>query len=136
MKNYTMLDCQIEVDEEKTKQWYANAKEWGCECGDCINFLEVARRGELPDIVNHYLSVFGIPPTKATYVCRLPSFERVYQFSYRICGNIVKNHSSPIVGDVHFCYETYPYGAPEFPEPHFDIEFFVELPWVLDEPDA
>ena len=26
-----------------------------------------------------------------------------------------------------------PYGAPNFPEPHFDVIFFAELPWILDE---
>jgi hypothetical protein len=34
------------------------------------------------------------------------------------------------------CHETYPYGAPDFLEPHFDIEFFLWLPWVINEPEA
>ena len=33
----------------------------------------------------------------------------------------------------HCCYETYPYGAPNFPEPHFDLEFFEILPCVVEE---
>ena len=55
-----MLDSEIEVDEAATKQWYANAENWGCECGHCNNYLEIARRRELPDKVHHYLSIFGI----------------------------------------------------------------------------
>jgi succinate dehydrogenase/fumarate reductase flavoprotein subunit len=31
------------------------------------------------------------------------------------------------------CHETYPYGAPGFPEPHFDLEFYAVLPWVTEE---
>ena len=31
------------------------------------------------------------------------------------------------------CHEPYPYGAPDFPEPHFDLEFYATLPWVLGE---
>lgn len=34
---------------------------------------------------------------------------------------------------VHCCHDPYPYGAPNFPEPHFDLEFYATLPWVLDE---
>ena len=30
--------------------------------------------------------------------------------------------------EVLCCHETYPYGAPGFPEPHFDLEFWVRLP--------
>jgi hypothetical protein len=39
-------------------------------------------------------------------------------------------------GGARCCHETYPYGAPDFPEPHFDIEFFLWLSWVINEPEA
>ena len=135
MKYYSMLDCEIEVDEAATKQWYTNAENWGCECGYCNNFLEIARRRELPDEVHHYLSIFGILPEKATYVCCLTENNNklLYQFSYRIAGNILKDNTSSITEDARFCHETYPYGASDFPEPHFDLEFYVELPWVIDD---
>lgn len=134
IKRYSMLHCEIEVDEEKTKQWYANAENWGCACEYCLNFLEVARRGRLPDQVLHYLSIFGIPAEKATYVCCLNDSKEqlLYQFSYRIAGSILKDNAPPTTEDAHFWHETYPYGAPDFPEPHFDIEFFAELPWIMD----
>ena len=35
-------------------------------------------------------------------------------------------------GEVRCCHEPYPYGAPDFPAPHFDLEFWVTLPWILD----
>ena len=134
MKHYAMLNCEIEVDDEKTKQWYAKADEWGCDCGHCINFLEIARRNLLPNYVLEHLSFFGIPSAKATYVCCLNSDNKkpLYQFSYRIAGSILKHNASAIVEDARFCHETYPYGAPDFPEPHFDIEFFAELPWIME----
>lgn len=34
-------------------------------------------------------------------------------------------------GEVRCCHEIYPYGAPDFPTPHFDLEFWVQLPWIL-----
>lgn len=128
-----MLNCEIEVDEQKMRQWYASAEEWSCECEYCSNFLKVAQNGQLPDEVLNLLSAFGIPPAKATYVCCLNSDKEkpLYQFSYRIAGRILKDDSSPILGKARFCHELYPYGAPDFPEPHFDIEFYYELPWII-----
>lgn len=36
-------------------------------------------------------------------------------------------------GCVRCCHEVYPYGAPNFPKPHFDLEFWITLPWVLSD---
>ncbi len=135
MKHYAMLNCEIEVDERKTQQWYAQADPWGCECGHCINFLEAAKRKMLPDEVLDLLTVFGIPPEKATYVCCLNGDKEnpFYQFSYRIAGNILQDHTGAPIEEARFCHETYPYGAPDFPTPHFDLEFFAQLPWIIPE---
>lgn len=131
----------VEIDEEATKAWYAQAENWGCDCGDCRNFLAVAEAGKLPEPVMAVLQELGIPAAKATYVCLLYHDEEgyLYQFSYRIAGNIVgevPNLSEEYPwGGVGCGHEIYPYGAPDFPEPHFDLEFGVKLPWVLEEPD-
>lgn len=138
MKRYALLNCLIEADEEKTKQWYAHGEAWGCDCEDCRNFLEAARGGKLPAHVLELLSLFDIPPEKATYVCSLNSDREktLYQFSYRIAGSILKDNTSA-PADARFCHETYPYGAPDFPEPHFDMEFFTQLPrMILPNEDA
>ena len=82
-----------------------------------------------------------LPCDFLTYVCQLydDAEGQLYQFSYRLAGNLIKEAKadaaffSEHIG--HCCHETYPYGAPDFPEPHFDIEFFLTLPWVLDEAD-
>ncbi len=36
-------------------------------------------------------------------------------------------------GEVRCCHEPYPHGARGFAAPHFDLEFWVTLPWVLEE---
>ncbi len=125
-----LLNCDVEIDKEKTLQWYTQAEDWGCECGNCLNFLEVTKRKLLPSNITKLLESLRIPASKATYVCLLDG-ERLYQFSYRIAGNILSNEY-PEEEDGHCCHESYPYGAPDFPEPHFDIEFCVDLPWVLE----
>ena len=87
------------------------------------------------------LSVFGIPPEKATYVCHLieENGEHLYQFSYRIAGTFLEvpgKAGTEHQAEWRCCHEPYPYGAPDFPEPHFDLEFYAALPWVLGEVEA
>ena len=131
---------QTEVDEAATRAWYAQAGEWGCECGDCRNFLKLARGRALPAPVLELLDGLGIPPAKATYVCEMYPTEdgHCYEFSYRLVGRILSGDETKSVpwegGSAWCCHEPYPYGAPEFPEPHFDLAFLLTLPWVLDEP--
>ena len=128
--NRKLLNGKVEIDNTQTAQWYAQAEDWGCECGDCLNFLEVAKRGLLPSYIINLLEELHIPPTKATYVCLLDG-EHLYQFSYRIAGNILSTQSEREM-DGRCCHESYPYGAPNFPTPHFDIEFCVELPIITE----
>ena len=139
MTERDLFGFRVEIDEEATRAWYAQADEWGCECGDCRNFLTLARKRALPAPVLEPLEKLGIPPEKATYVCEMYPTEggHVYQFSWRIAGNILnggeKAGNPQSWGEGSCLHEPYPYGAPGFPEPHFDLNFFIELPWVLDE---
>ena len=70
------------------------------------------------------------------YTLELKDDGHLYQFSYRIAGRILNeatpNRATEAWGEVRCCHEPYPYGAPDFPTPHFDLEFWVTLPWVLD----
>ena len=58
-----------------------------------------------------------------------------YQFSYRIAGTItgIPNADETGRNAGRCCHEPYPYGAPDFPEPYFDLEFYATLPWALEE---
>ena len=134
MAKQHLFGSMVEIDEVSTRRWYADAEEWGCDCGDCRNFLALAQKRQLPAFVLEQLDKLDIPPEKATYVCQMyPDGDgQHYQFSYRIAGNILSGEAT--TGAVRCCHEPYPYGAPGFPEPYFDLEFWVTLPWVLDEP--
>lgn len=124
----------MEVDEVTTKEWYDKAEEWSCECGDCRYFVALAKKKELPSAVLDILEPFGITPEKATYVCEIITEEHkvLYQFSYRMVGNILEEKDGDTKkfgwGEVCCGHEPYPYGAPRFPTPHFDLEFWVRLP--------
>ncbi|MDO4739319.1 MAG: hypothetical protein Q4A66_01490 [Eubacteriales bacterium] len=129
---------RAELDEQATREWYARAGEWNCACGHCRNFLALARTRALPPYVLEVLDSLGIPPEKATYVCELftDAAGAHYQFSYRVAGVLValpeqEDAAGPSKG--RCCQEPYPYGAPGFPAPHFDLEFYAALPWVLNE---
>lgn len=134
MKEFDLFGFQVEIDEAATREWYEQAGEWDCECEDCRYFIDLAKKKELPTPVLEILEQFGIAPEKATYVCEMITEEQkvLYQFSYRMTGNIVKERKDSVTdlewGEVYCGHESYPHGAPGFPEPHFDLEFWVRLP--------
>ena len=139
MINRTLWGVPVEIDETATAQWYSTQEPWGCDCGDCRNFLKLARQNKLPEPVHAVLKDLNIAADKATYVCEIiPKDDgHLYQFSYRIAGRILNEDTATSTaeewGEVRCCHEPYPYGAPGFPTPYFDLEFWVTLPWVLDE---
>ena len=122
----------MQINKELTNTYYDNYI--SCNCGDCRYFVELAKKRELPYAVIEILDQFGIAPEKATYVCEIITEEHkiLYQFSYRMVGNIIKERcgEAKAFGKVEaYCgHEPYPYGAPGFPTPHFDLEFWVRLP--------
>ena len=126
---------QVEIDLEATRQWYAQAEEWDCECGHCRNFIRLAKQRMLPEHLLALLDELGIPPEKPTYVCWLYENEEglLYEYQYRLVGCIL---SGPEKGgeEIKCFHEPYPYGAPGFPKMNFDLTFFSTVPWVLEEP--
>ena len=136
---YKFFDFRVEIDETATRAWYAGAEEWGCDCGDCINFVAAARERVFPAPILELLDGLGIPPEKATYVCSThPEGDGLhYCFSYRIAGRILEGNEHILTsldwGECGCTHDPYPYGAPGFPEPHFDLEFWAVLPWVVDD---
>ena len=138
MQSYNIGDFLVEFDKTFTEDWYENSEGWDCECGDCQKFLALAKRKQLPFAVIELLSIFGALPEKPTYVCELSPTEHghLYQFNYRVAGNMLNDpypHDSIRFdwGSVYCGHENDPCGAPNFPEPHFDLMFFVDLPWTL-----
>lgn len=135
MQTCNLMGYLVETDLLDTRKWYSQANAWGCSCGHCRNFLAHARGNLLPDSVQTVLKELKIPPEKATYVSELYTDEAGihYQFSYRIAGRILAELAQEVPAMGRCCQEPYPYGAPDFLEPHFDMEFWVTLPWILEE---
>lgn len=135
MEKIILCNYQVKIDRDATANWYNEFDGWECECGHCRNFLKLAKTKQLPSCIAQVLGELDISPEKATYVGELYTDDRgiLYQFSYRIAGMILEAPEVENVEKGHCCHEPYPYGAPNFPEPHFDLEFFARLPWVLED---
>ena len=132
LKEYTLSGYRVALDQAATAAWYEQAAPWGCSCDDCQHFLKLAREGVLPEFVLNTLKRLEIPAEKATYVSSLYEEERGIrcQFSYRLAGSILSvPEEGREIPDGRCCREPYPYGAPGFPEPHFDLEFWCILPF-------
>ena len=133
MEKASLLGLEAIIDKNSTAKWYSTADEWGCECGGCRAFVELAKRRALPAPLLETLGSLGITAEKATYVCEMVPKDggHLYQFSYRIAGEVpdetAKNSAVFHWGEVRLCHEIYPYGAPGFPQPHFDLEFWMTL---------
>ena len=137
MQELELFGYLVELDLEATRKWYSQTDAWGCSCGHCRNFLEHAKRNTLPGAVSAALKELDIPAEKATYVSELYTDKDGvhYQFSYRLARTNLAAPSQEVTALGRCCHEPYPYGAPGFPEPHFDLEFWVTLLWILEEAD-
>ena len=139
MADRKLFGFDVDIDIEQTHKWYSTFDGWSCSCVHCRNFMSLSRDKQFPSEIIESLDNLGISPHQATYVCEMyPDVDKfMYQFSYRISGKIncedLTVYKKYDWGDVRLCHEPYPYGAPGFPSPHFDLEFWVFLPWVLDE---
>lgn len=139
MEKREICDYLVAFNECATRSWYEKSEEWGCDCGHCRNFVTLSRRRELPAPMLKLLDELGVPPEKATYVCAAypDGAGLCYQISYRMAGNILRGDERKTTmqswGGVCCWHDPYPYGALDFPDPHFDLEFWVTLPWTPED---
>lgn len=135
-----MFGYRVEIEEEATRAWYAQAEDWNCPCGNCQNFLRLARERKLPVFVLNLLDKLSIPAEKATDVCMVEEREDclLYDVSWRVAGRILsepeekKILNQPDMGGCGYCFS--PDGPSDFPEPFFDLLFCLGLPWVMGGP--
>lgn len=130
------------ADLEATRSWYAGAAEWDCGCGHCRNYLTLARDRRLPPGMLEILDSLSIPPERVTDLSELCGRGGLvlYDVRFRVAGRLLERPAQggpdPELG--LWCQDNpggfYPWGAPDFPAPCFDLCFGPWLPWVLDEP--
>ena len=150
MTRFSWHGYGAQVDERATRDCYEKAGAWDCSCGHCRNFLALARARKLPGELLDILDGLGIPPEKATYVCELYHDESwqekglLYQLCWRVAGKITGRPAGADDGPTWGPRVEFPWGGlelgretfpvePDFPEPNFDLNVSLYLPWVLDE---
>lgn len=134
----TLRGWTFDVDEEATRRWYATAEDWGCTCGHCRNYLAQSDTA-LPEEIGAFLDRVGVDRKKAGYVCQCAKEEtgHLYQVQYPIVGRVLREGVQErdllvlLPGQ-----RMEPDGAEGFPEPRFEVECWVRLPWVLKEPES
>ena len=113
------------MDTDATRSWYRTSEPWDCPCEKCRRFVRLAETRLLPQEALDILDGLGLPPENATYVCCLDD-EDLFQFDYRLAGTVLTDSDKP--RSIHCEQEIYPYCAEGFPEPHFDLIFYLPLP--------
>ncbi|MDF2566833.1 MAG: hypothetical protein K0R90_289 [Oscillospiraceae bacterium] len=140
----------LEVDYEKTKEYYTNAQQYECECIYCKNYIAAA--SGLPKETKEFLEILGIDYMKIALVSKLYADENKvsYDCYCRIAGWIMSNHAVEkrtqdnrvyyvrVVEEIaemgiffHDDRNIF-YDCHDFPDPCFEMNFKVFLPWKLE----
>ena len=147
---------RLDIDVDRTKQFYNNAEYDDCECPGCRNFAKACHL--LPETVQQFFQQFGIdianPAEKSAYCSKDEGRTSYYHGFYHICGSILEgkypwlqvgertyqldeNYSLKITPDFSvFFRNECSLVHKDFPTPVIQMEFLCEhIPWVLDQPN-
>ena len=144
----------LDIDAEKTRQFYENHVYESCSCAGCRNFAGAYHL--LPEEFLRFVRQFGVDPGKPAEITAYSSLDgnlTFYDGFYHICGKIIEG-KEPYLRTGERTYqldEQYLINIREdvpvffkeqcalidkdFPRPVIQIEFQCSVPWVLDEPN-
>jgi hypothetical protein len=137
-----IMEWHVEVDADVTAHAYERLTV-GCDCVYCRNFL--AALHHLPAEFHQLLQLLGINPAIPAEVVEYhqnPNGSHSYSWWYHANGRILsdqhaeQNHfgHSPLTPAIDISISTKTdLVAPDFPYPILQIEFFTNLPWLLEE---
>lgn len=131
-----VFEWEVEFDKDKTAQAYIPLSV-GCNCAYCKNFLVVCQN--LPSDYIEFLIQFGIDPTKPAEIVEFnenPDGTHFYGWWYHVAGQLKNENETHIKfnPEIDMVFRNKRDLAPkDFPLPSFQIDFFSNLPWVLEE---
>lgn len=143
---------RVDVDIEKTKRFYENAKliHENCSCDGCQNFEKAAK--VLPQPVRDFFTGLGVDIQKACecYVNAARDDKTLfYGGFYHLCGKILAGENAWkdtgngsrwnekaayfITPDFQVSFSTdIALLEEDFPPPAIQLEFLADIPWVLE----
>ncbi len=131
-----ILDWEIKFDKELTAQAYL-VLPGQCDCAYCRNFL-IAFQGLSPEFVT-LLHKFGIDPAQPAEIVHYNANQdgtHHYGWWYHLVGQIISGTESLVdfAQGMQVEFRSKDELAPQdFPPPIVQVEFFANLPWVLEE---
>jgi hypothetical protein len=155
MKRYYIDNMEIEIDTDKTAEYYKNLSKdhlLRC-CSYCKNYYYGIRKGEISLL--KFFNELCIIPERAANVSELHRINEkfhLYNPTYLVIGRILRSHNEDYVGneghyetiklqelvgeiDVHFKEELcLPPGVKLCSDPVLQIDIFCEVPWVIEDP--
>ena len=130
-------DWVVDIDLERTMQYYAEESAQRCDCAYCRNFSSAVDL-KYPQL-RPFLAQFGVDidtPDESMPYDR-PG-EIWYENVYSVCGNVLKGENGIRNIDtvaVEISSENIQQIPSSAPEPHFFLNVgMIMLPWVLEEP--
>lgn len=151
---------EIDVDIDRTREFYKNAGFFNCDCQGCRNYAKAVN--SLPEEVLQFFDSLGVDMKKAAEVWAIvanPDGSVLYNNFYHLCGKLLGGESAwvqtpvekPDMEMYHWdntktfsvsngfnvsfhtdavCVED------DFPEPILQMEISANIPWVLDEENS
>ena len=158
---FRFADYTLDIDMERTREFYARDDRWQCHCQDCRNYNKAILTA--PNTVLDFLQGMGVDPCKPEEVFNVTGVPEKdgtiwYNGWFHVCGTLVECPETVIEtvaenGSSSFSYRwelgyrpdpDYPFVLlpirdisllPEgFPTPAVELELDTHLPWVLPTP--
>ena len=151
---FTFGNYKLDVDVEKTKEYYKVAKliNEDCSCNGCLNYIEAL--AFFPQEVTSFFTQLGVEMKKPTEVyayCANADETLFYGGWYHVCATMIHGES-PVVSTgqnqvcfdetktflitddfkIYFCKECDLLDN-NFPLPAVQLEIIADIPWVLAE---
>lgn len=139
MKEFVFPAGRIATDPTANRVWYDNCgtPAGGCDCAYCRNFLAAVEK--LPQKILDLMDTLGVDirkPDEAAQNCREEDGFHRYSAWYHLSGVLLEDGAETALAEnCTYWFQSVCYmKAEHFPDPHFQLNLNLCLPWVLDEP--
>ena len=144
MEQISLMNWLLEVDVEKTKDFYSKDIEL-CDCLYCQNYMEACNH--IDNSVMEIFATFGINSSKPSHLSFFDEMEdgmRLYHMNYHIVGKLVegayctdsewnKSNTAEIENFTFGFNKDLIFVHDDFPNPVLQLEIEARIPWVLSE---